>query len=212
MLTKASKVAHRNPIRLRLSWPEVADVSQMKKLILILLLASSSAAAEIGTHLYPYDDCVSTSHRISLAPEGEELRLAKASLLPDYVAGSYKGVLDLTAGYDLHLFPDKSAMLVSWCDIGTNRLVAIGKWVILQETVRIDWKEQRFEGKEKAFFAKYHGLCERLVLYLSFDTKKTVRGVFLVSKEKDGEKIECPLWRTKEYPDWEKIKNELKKG
>ena len=96
--------------------------------------------------------------------------------------------------------------------IGTNKLVAIGKWVIAQETVKIDWKEQRFEGKEKAFFAKYHGLCERLVLYLSFDTKKTVRGVYLVSKEKDGEKIECPLWRTKEYPDWEKIKNELKKG
>jgi hypothetical protein len=169
----------------------------MKKCILMLLLASSSVVAEIGVHYYPYDDCESTSHRMSLAPEGEELRLANARLLPAYVAGSYKGVLDLTAGYDFHLFPDKSAMLVSWCDIGPNKVVAIGKWEIVQGTIRIDWKEQRFEGKEKDFFSEYHGLCESLVLYLSFDSKKTVCGVYLVSKDKDGEKIECPLWRIK---------------
>jgi hypothetical protein len=183
----------------------------MQKIVLMLLLASSSVLAEIAIHSYPYDDCESTSHRMSLAPESE-LRLAKAVLLPAYVAGAYKGLFDLTAGYSLHLFPDKSAMLVSWSDVGPNKVVAIGKWVIVQGTVRIDWKEQRFEEKEKDFFAKYHGLCESLVLYLSFDAQKTERDVYLVSKDKDGEKIECPLWRIREYQDWEKIKNELKKS
>jgi len=137
--------------------------SQMKKLVLILFLASSSVFAEIGVHYYPYDDCQTTSHRTTLAQDSEELRLAKASLPPAYVAGSNKGVLDLTPGYDLHLFPDKSAMLVSWCDIGPNKLVAIGKWMIVKGAVRIDWKEQRFEGTEKDFFWEYHGLCESLV-------------------------------------------------
>jgi len=184
----------------------------MKKLIMLALLGCVSATAETGSHYYPYDDCETTTHKMNLARKGVELRLATAQLIPAFVPGSYKGIWDLTSGYTLHLFPDKTAMLESWCDVCPARLVAVGEWAADQSSVRIDWKEQRFNAKEKELYVKSYGLCESLILYLLFDDKKSVREVYLVSKDQDGELIRNPIWRFKEYYDWKRTKDELKKA
>jgi hypothetical protein len=183
----------------------------MKRFLSLAILACATCLGQ-SVKYYPYDDCESTTHRLSPDPGNVELRRAKAEILPAYVAGCYKGVFDLTSGYTLHLFPDGSAMLESWCDICLPKLKAEGKWNIQKSSVKIDWKEQRFDPKGKEFFAKFHGAYDSLVLYLSFNPQKIVRDVYLVSVEKDGEKIEAPLWRMSEYVDWEKIRNQLKKG
>jgi hypothetical protein len=183
----------------------------MKRYLLLSVLICTAGLGQ-GVHYYPYDDCQRTTHRLSLGPGNVELRRAKADLLPAYVAGCYKGVFDLTAGYTLHLFPDGAALLESWCDISSPEIKAEGKWKIQGDSVQIDWTKKRLDPREKEFFTKYHGVCNSLILYLGFDGQKIERDVYLVSIEKDGEKIEAPLWRMREYVDWQKIQNDLRKN
>lgn len=181
------------------------------KLFLILAFLTASSFADIKVHYYPYDDCVVSSSVFTMLKKDLEPRTAQARAAADYAAGAYVGIFDLTSGYTLHLFPDKRAMLSSWCDICPTELVAEGVWKIEEAQVLIEWKNWQLDAQTKKFFVDYHGECKSLSLYLCFDEQKVVQRVLLVSKDKEGKTIEFPLVQRTRYEDWNATADALKK-
>jgi len=184
----------------------------MKTLLLASIFFATSGFAEVCVHYHPYDDTESVTYQLPVAPEKSELRVAQPRIVPAFLCGAYHGQFDFTAGFTLHVFPDKNAMVEEWIDIGLPKLVAEGRWSInAKGEVVFDWKKKNFRGgRSEKFFREKYGECRKMKLFLCF-SDKAVENVILVSEEMIGPKIEHAYWRRTEYVDWEKIQNDLKK-
>ena len=92
----------------------------MRKIFLIAVICGTSAYAG-DVHYYPYDDTDAVPYRMTCLPKESELRMAQPRIVPDFLCGRYRGMFDLTSGYTLHVFPDKTVMIEEWVDIGFPR-------------------------------------------------------------------------------------------
>jgi hypothetical protein len=183
----------------------------MKGYLFIALACAISALAQ-QVHYYPYDDTDAVSYRLECPPKESVLRLAQSRIVPDFLCGSYRGMFDFTAGFTLHVFPDKTVMIEEWVDIGLPKLVAEGRWSISDKgDVLFIWKKRDFgDACSEKFFNEQYGECRKMKLFLCF-TDKSVDNVLLVSEELIGAKIKHAYWRSKAYVDWGEIQKKLKK-
>lgn len=180
----------------------------MKGLLIIFVIAFATVAAGRGSD-YPYDDCETITSHFMFVGGGVEVRRARTRVVTDYVSGSYTGAFDLTAGFTLHLFPDHRAMLATWADISPAVLAAEGRWELRAGAIRIAWTTWRLDAETNTSFVRSHGRCESLNLYLAFEQDRRVRQVLLVSTDKDGAKVDRPLFQRFRYLDWKRIADEL---
>lgn len=144
----------------------------------------------------------------------EKLRFAKPQIVPNYLCGAYRSSHGMgLAGFTLLLFPDKTAMIVEFNDIGLpgSPIVAEGRWSISGTgVVLLDWKRWSFKSKgSEEWFIEEYGESTRMVLFLCFDGTR-VKNVLLVSEEMISKKIEHAYLRSEEYIDWKKIQKHLK--
>ena len=96
-------------------------------------------------------------------------------------------------------------------DIGSTKLVGEGTWKTEEKFIRIKWRSWKLDAQTHKFFVDYHGECKDLFLYLCFDDRKVVRQVFLVSRDKDADTIEFPLFQRSRYVDWKSTQDGLAK-
>ncbi len=186
----------------------------MKSLALLSLLIATGYAAQVTVHDYPYDDTNPVPNKVSGRHEDDrEVRIAQPQIVSNYVCGAYHGRFDFTGGCALHVFPDKTALIVEFLDIAPSRVVAEGKWSI-NETgeVIFAWKKKSFENvRDEEFFRKTYGECAKMKLFILFNGK-TPETYLLISEDMIVPEVKHAYWRTSEYLDWQTIKKDLKKG
>jgi len=182
-------------------------------LLIAAILAATPLFAKASTNIFPYDETVPVSYQIALYPEAElRAPLAGRRVVPSFIAGRYCQPSDYTGGFILHVFPDNTAMIEEWVDIGLPKLVAEGQWSINdKDEVMFDWK-RKFSASvhSENFFRTQYGVCEKMKMFIVFNDKK-LANVLLVSEELIGPQITQFYRRVSEYVDWPKIQNKLAK-
>ena len=183
----------------------------MKALLITAVICSTTVFAQ-NVHYYPYDDTDPVTSKMAYMPEKAELRAAQQRIVPAFLCGAYREQCDDTAGFTLHIFPDKTFMIEEWIDIGPSKTVAEGLWSIGENgDVLLDWRQKDFKnGTSEKFYRAQYGECKKMKLFLLFSAK-SVHSVLLVSDEMIVSQIEHVYLRHNEYIDWVKVRNELKK-
>jgi hypothetical protein len=178
---------------------------------LIVLTAAHTAVGDTTSRFYPYDDTAPVTHKLSGIKDGLEFRIVKPSIVADVVCGAYQDQYGMLGGFTLHVFPDKTAMIVEAWDVDPQpSVVAEGTWSISEAgEVAFDWKAFTTSIKELEF-KKSFGECRKMKAFICFRGKIPTSFV-LVSEEKVVARIEQAYWRVAEYIDWQELKSEFKK-
>jgi len=125
------------------------------------------------------------------------------------VYGAYRHGLDVTAGTDLHLFPDGVFSWVKWSDIGGSRIVGGGTYQFLNGCVTLCYDNISEQTADQTGRTNFYALGGRMncvsnqvadykFVLVDHEALKRIR--------EEGGGFRC-LFRYREYCDWKAIRD-----